>query len=236
LLDANAGNVAAVCIEPVIQGAAGMRLWPAGMLIEVRRLCNEHTVLMVADEVMTGFGRTGTMFACEHEGVKPDLMAVAKGLTGGYMPLAATLTTQEVFDAFLGEFTEFRTFFHGHSYTGNQLACAAALANLRIFEEEHTLENLQPKIQALKSHLDTCRSLPHVTDVRQCGFIGAVELGSFPVEAQMGMKVCQAMRDRGVLTRPIGNVIVIMPPYCLTDEQMAKIFSALAESIRAVVG
>ena len=108
-----------------------MRLWPAGMLIEVRRLCNEHTVLMVADEVMTGFGRTGTMFACEHEGVKPDLMAVAKGLTGGYMPLAATLTTQEVFDAFLGDFTEFRTFFHGHSYTGNHLACAAALAKNR---------------------------------------------------------------------------------------------------------
>jgi len=176
------------------------------------------------------------MFACEHEGVVPDLMALAKGLTGGYLPLAATLTTEQIFTAFLGEYHEFKTFFHGHSYTGNQIGCAAALANLRVFEEEEVLETLQHKIESLKSDLNACRSLPHVVDVRQCGFIGAVELGPYRVEERIGIKVCRAMRARGVLTRPLGNVIVIMPPYCISAEQMEKIFTALAESIRAVVG
>ena len=224
-------DVAAVCIEPLIQGAAGMKLWPSGMLRELRAWCDKTGALLIADEVMTGFGRTGKMFACEHEGVVPDLMALAKGLTGGYLPLAATLASQRIFDSFLGEYAEFKTFFHGHSYTGNQLGCAAALANLRVFKEEHTLENLKPKIQNLESHLV---SIP--LETRQCGFIGAVELGRYPLEQQMGIKVCRAMRERGVLTRPIGNVIVIMPPYCVTREQLNQIFTALAESIRAVVG
>ena len=219
-------EVAGVCIEPLIQGAAGMRVWPAGMLREVRQLCRD--TLLIADEVMTGFGRTGKMFACKHEGVVPDLMALAKGLTGGYLPLAATMATSEIFDAFLGEYAEFKTFFHGHSYTGNQLGCAAALANLRIFEEESTLETLKPKIENLKSHLSKFQA------TRQCGFIGAVDLGEFPLEAQMGIKVCRAMRERGVLTRPIGNVIVIMPPYCISDEQLDGVFTVLAESIREV--
>jgi len=223
-------DVAAVCIEPVIQGAAGMRLWPVGMLRELRAWCDRSGALLIADEVMTGFGRTGKMFACEHEGVRPDLMALAKGLTGGYLPLAATLATEEIFSAFLGEYAEFKTFFHGHSYTGNQLGCAAALANLRVFEEERTLENLKPKIQDLKSHLS------EFPVTRQCGFIGAVELGAYRLEEQMGIKVCRAMAERGVLTRPIGNVIVIMPPYCITGEQLTQIFRALAESIETVVG
>ena len=231
LLQANAGQVAAVCIEPLIQGAAGMRLWPAGMLAEVRRLCTEHNVLLIADEVMTGFGRTGMMFACEQEHVRPDLMAVAKGLTGGYLPLAATLATEEIFNAFLGEYHEFKTFFHGHSYTGNQLGCAAALANLKVFEQEKTLVKLQPKIAWMREHLKTLA--PLVT--RQCGFIGAVEVGQFPLEQQMGIKVCRAMRERGVITRPIGNGIVIMPPYCVTEGQLKRIFDVLAESVRAVV-
>jgi adenosylmethionine-8-amino-7-oxononanoate aminotransferase len=223
-------KIAAVCIEPLIQGAAGMKLWPRGMLRELRRLCDEHHVLLIADEVMTGFGRTGTMFACEQEEVVPDLMALAKGLTGGYLPLGATMASQKIFDAFLGEYGEFKTFFHGHSYTGNQLGCSAALANLQIFEEERTLENLESKIQNLTSHL---RALPQET--RQCGFIGAVDLGPHRLDDQIGNKVCRAMRKRGVLTRPIGNVVVIMPPYCVTNQQLDVIFDALAESIREVL-
>ena len=226
-------EVAGVCIEPLIQGAAGMRLWPTGLLREVRRLCSD--TLLIADEVMTGFGRTGKMFACEHEGVTPDLMAVAKGLTGGYLPLAATLATEEIFAAFLGEYAEFKTFFHGHTYTGNQLGCAAALANLKIFEEERVLESLKIKIYDLKSRLEACRKLPGVVDVRQCGFIGAVEVGPYRLEEQMGIKICRVLRERGVLTRPIGNVIVIMPPYCITGAQLDMIFDALTQSLAAVI-
>ena len=154
-------SVAAVVIEPLVQGAAGMRLWERGLLAELRRLCTKYGALLIADEVMTGFGRTGTMFACEREGVTPDLMAVAKGLTGGYLPLAATLTTEEIFRAFLGDYGEFKTFFHGHSYTGNQLGCAAALANLQVFEDEHTLTTLQPKCERLRAGLEAMRQLPH---------------------------------------------------------------------------
>ncbi len=226
-------EIAGVCIEPLIQGAAGMRLWPSGMLREVRQLCS-HTLLII-DEVMTGFGRTGKMFACEHEGVKPDLMAVAKGITGGYLPLAATLVTEEIYNAFLGEYAEFKTFFHGHSYTGNQLGCAAALANLQVFKSERVLEKLQTQIGDLKSRLEACRRLPGVVDVRQCGFIGAVEVGPYRLEEQMGIKICRLMRNHGVLTRPIGNVIVIMPPYCITGEQLDQIFSALTQSLVAVI-
>ncbi len=229
-------DVAAVCIEPLIQGAAGMKLWPAGMLRELRAWCDRTGALLIADEVMTGFGRTGKMFACEHEGVVPDLMALAKGLTGGYLPLAATLTTEEIFEAFLGEYAEFKTFFHGHSYTGNQLGCAAALANLEVFEHERTLENLQPKIAQMRDELQRYIPVECIRQVRQCGFIGAVEIGPFPVEQQMGIRVCRAMRERGVLTRPLGNVIVIMPPYCITGEQLARVFDVLAESLRGVVG
>jgi len=235
VIDAEADTLAAVVIEPLVQGAAGMKLWKRGLLTELRRFCSGHGVLLIADEVMTGFGRTGTMFACEQEGVTPDLTAVAKGLTGGYLPLAATLTTEEIFNAFLGDYNEFKTFFHGHSYTGNQLGCAAALANLRVFEEEQTLDNLRPKIARLRAGLDHCRELPHVVDVRQIGFIGAVEIGPYSVTDRMGIKVCAQMRERGVLTRPIGNTIVLMPPYCVTDQQLDKILRVLAESIEAAV-
>jgi len=234
IMDGQTDALAAVVIEPLVQGAAGMKLWKPGLLAELRRLCTKRGVLLIADEVMTGFGRTGTMFACEQEGVTPDLMAVAKGLTGGYLPLAATLTTEEIFNAFLGDYSEFKTFFHGHSYTGNQLGCAAALANLQVFDEDQTLDNLQPKITRLKAGLNCCRELPHVVDVRQIGFIGAVEVGPYPLTDRMGIRVCAQMRERGVLTRPIGNTIVLMPPYCTTDQQLDKIFHVLAESIKAV--
>jgi adenosylmethionine-8-amino-7-oxononanoate aminotransferase len=228
--------VAGVCIEPLVQGAAGMRMWPRGLLGELRALCDAEETLLIADEVMTGFGRTGTMFACEQEGVVPDLMALAKGLTGGYLPLAATIATEEIFDAFLGEYAEFKTFFHGHSYTGNQLGCAAALASLRVFDEERTLERVRRLGDQMACDLEACSRLPGVLDVRRCGLIGAVELGPYPVTNRMGINVCAAMRRRGVLTRPIGNVVVVMPPYCISDDQLSAIFAALAAGIEEVCG
>ena len=170
-------KLAAVVIEPMIQGAGGMKLWPRGLLKELREFCTQNGALLIVDEVMTGFGRTGKMFACEHEGVTPDLMAVAKGLTGGYLPLAATLTTEEIFNAFLGEYSEFKTFFHGHSYTGNQLGCAAALANLRVFEEERTLEKLRAHVRAVADGLGSvacaaaCRRCAASRDDRGGGIV-----------------------------------------------------------------
>ncbi len=229
-------EIAGVVIEPLIQGPAGMRVWPPGMLRELRQWCDRTGALFIADEVMTGFGRTGKMFACEHEQVLPDLMAVAKGLTGGYLPLAATLAKEEIYNAFLGDYAEFKTFFHGHSYTGNQLGCAAALANLRVFEEERTLANLPSLIAELGAGMQRCRQIPHVVDVRQVGMIGAVEIGPYPLEAKMGIQVCHEMRERGVLTRPIGNVIVLMPPYCATPEQLRQMTAVLLESVQTVCG
>lgn len=243
ILKGQGNEIAAVCIEPLIQGAAGMRLWPKGLLRRTSELCREHGVLLIADEVMTGFGRTGTMFACEQEGVVPDFMALAKGLTGGYLPLAATLTTEEVFNAFLGDYSEMKTLFHGHSYTGNQLGCAAALANLAIFDEENTLRNLQESIHYLSSILDLLSSDPHVGDVRQCGFIAGIEVFKdaaartpYDWKEKAGIRVCTAMRQRGVLTRPIGNTLVIMPPYCATRWQLNRIVDVMRESIREALG
>ena len=227
-------DVAAVVIEPLIQGAAGMRLWPAGMLRELRTWCDRTGALLIADEVLTGFGRTGKMFACEQEGVTPDIMAVAKGLTGGYLPLAATLTTAKIFDAFLGSYAEFKTFFHGHSYTGNALGCAAALANLRVFEEERTLEKLPALAEQLAAGLARVAKRPGVKEVRQCGCIAAVEIGPYPIEQKMGFQVCDVMRQHGVLTRPIGNVIVLMPPYCVNPAQIEQIFAALEAELNAI--
>lgn len=235
LFEQHGREIAAVVIEPLIQGAGGMKLWPRGLLSDLRRLCDESGVLLIADEVMTGFGRTGTMFACEQEQVVPDLMAVAKGLTGGYLPLAATLTTEEIFNAFLGDYAEFKTFFHGHSYSGNQLGCAAALANLQVFEEEQTLRRVSVIGEQLSVGMERLRKLPHVVDVRCLGGIGAVEIGPYPIEQKMGIKVCSEMRKRGVLTRPLGNTIAIMPPYCITREQLDRVLAVLAESIRTVV-
>jgi len=224
----DAATIAAVVIEPLIQGAAGMRLWPCGLLKELRAWCDTHDVFLIADEVMTGFGRTGTMFACEQEEVVPDFVAMAKGLSGGYLPLAATLTTERVFAAFLGG--PERTLYYGHSYTANQLACAAALANLSIFREERTLDMLQPKITALGALLRPLNELPQVVDVRQCGFISAIEI------IGKGREVCLAARRHGLLTRPIGDVIVLMPPYCTTTEQLASAVHALDAAIRETLG
>jgi adenosylmethionine-8-amino-7-oxononanoate aminotransferase len=218
-------EVAAVIIEPLIQGAAGMKLWPSGMLARLREWCGEHDVLLILDEVMTGFGRTGKMFACEHEEIVPDFIALAKGLTGGYLPLAATLTTERVFSAFLGGVE--RTLFYGHSYTGNQLGCAVALENLAIFREEQTLRSLEHKIALMSSLLDELRSHPRIGEVRQCGFIAGIDLNGFPPEARTGARVCLLARKHGLLTRPIRDTIVLMPPYCISEAELTRAVHAL---------
>ena len=227
-------RIAAVVIEPLLQGAAGMRLWPRGMLAELRAWCDATGVLLILDEVMTGFGRTGTMFACEREDVIPDFIALAKGLTGGYLPLAATLTTERIFSAFLGG--PERTLYYGHSYTANPLGCAAALANLAIFREERLLEKLRGQIAHFTRLLDGLRALG---EVRQCGFIAGIELRQengepFPPARLTGARVCQAARKHGLLTRPIHDVVVLMPPYCITKAQLVQAVEAVAVAVAEV--
>ncbi|MCW3062877.1 MAG: adenosylmethionine-8-amino-7-oxononanoate aminotransferase apoenzyme, partial [Solirubrobacterales bacterium] len=221
LLAEHGDRVAAVIVEPLVQGAAGMLMQPPGYLRAVRELCDEHGVLLICDEVATGFGRTGTMFACEHEGVTPDLMCLAKGLTGGYLPLAATLATERIYEGFLAEFHEFRTFFHGHTYTGNPLACAAALATLEVFEEERTLERLQPKIALLERLLaERVAPLGCVAEIRQRGFMVGIELAGFAVEDRIGHRVTLAARARGAMVRPLGDVVVLMPPLAIAESEL----------------
>jgi adenosylmethionine-8-amino-7-oxononanoate aminotransferase len=231
---------AAVIIEPLIQGAAGMRLWPKGMLAKLRAWCDDTGALLILDEVMTGFGRTGTMFACEQEGVVPDLLACAKGLTGGYLPLAATLVRERIYEAFLGSYEEMKTLFYGHSYTGNQLGCAVALANLALFREENTLASLQPKIARMTALLAELKAHPNVREIRQCGFIAGIEIAQadgtpFDWRAQMGARICHAARAHGLLTRPIRDTIALMPPYCVSDAQLAHAIAALRSAIGEVV-
>jgi adenosylmethionine-8-amino-7-oxononanoate aminotransferase len=209
------------------------------MLARLREWCDAHDVLLIADEVMTGFGRTGTMFACEQEGVVPDFLCVAKGISGGYLPLAATLTTQRVFEAFLGNYEEMKSLFYGHSYTGNQLACAAALANLRIFREEKVLAALQPKIALMRDLATELKLNRFVADVRQCGFVMGIEVAQpggepFDWRAQTGARICDAARKHGLLTRPVRDTIVLMPPYCITDAQLAQAFTAIEAAINEV--
>ncbi len=239
VLREHADEVIAVVMEPLVQGAGGIIVHPSGYLRGVRELCDRHGVLLILDEVAVGFGRTGKMFACEHEGVAPDIMAVAKGLTGGYLPLAATLTTGEVHDAFLGEYEQFKSFFHGHTYTGNALACAAALASLDVFEKEKTLEQIQPSIRQLARRLEEFRALEHVGDVRQRGLIAGIELvknrgtkAEYEPAEKVGIRVTRAARKRGLITRPLGNVIVIMPPLCISAEDLDRMLDILFESIR----
>ena len=251
--------------EPLLQGAAGMIPQPAGWLRRVTEIARCHGALLIADEVMTGFGRTGvapvsnqstiqaepkvrdrrdacpTLFACHQESVQPDFLALAKGLTGGYLPMAATLTTGKVFDAFLGRYDEFKTFFHGHSFTGNQLGAAAALASLEILQRQESIRSRRVLQRTLTQELKSLWSLPNVGDIRQVGLVVGVELvrdwptrTPFTLRERVGIRVCEAMARRGVLTRPIGNVIVLMPPYCTTPAQLQKMVSALAEGVREV--
>ncbi|MFZ1072992.1 MAG: adenosylmethionine--8-amino-7-oxononanoate transaminase [Verrucomicrobiia bacterium] len=239
---------AAFVFEPLIQGAAGMIPQPAGWLNRAANIARSHGALLIADEVMTGFGRTGTLnpellFASHQEGVQPDFLCLAKGMTGGYLPMAATLTTQMIFDAFLGEYGEFKTFFHGHSFTGNQLGAAASLASLDILHGSGSVRARAKLQQTLRSELQALWKLPGVGDIRQVGLIAGVELVKnwrtrqpFDLRERAGIRVCEAMARRGVLTRPVGNVIVLMPPYCTTTAQLQKMAAALREAIATVLG
>jgi adenosylmethionine---8-amino-7-oxononanoate aminotransferase len=237
LLAEHGDRVAAVIVEPLVQGAAGMLMQPPGYLRRVRELCDSHQLLLICDEVATGFGRTGAMFACEHEDVTPDLMCLGKGLTGGYLPLAATLATERIYDGFLAAYEEYRTFFHGHTYTGNPLACAAALATLEVFEEERTLERLGPKIALLERLLaDTVAPLPAVAEIRQRGFMVGIELAGFEPADRVGHQVTLAARERGAIIRPLGDVIVLMPPLSIEAAELERLVDITAAAIAQATG
>jgi adenosylmethionine-8-amino-7-oxononanoate aminotransferase len=218
-----------------------MIVQPAGFLKRVRELCDRHDILMIADEVATGFGRTGAMFACNHEDVVPDIMALSKGIAAGYLPLAATVTGDKVYSAFLGSYAELKTFFHGHTFTGNPLACAVALKSLHLFQQDNLLEKLQARIARLKLHLDDFTSMRHVGDVRQCGLAAGVELVEnrengtpYPWKDKVGIRVCLEARKRGVFSRPLGNTIVIFPPLVISNDELDMLMDVLKESIRVV--
>src|SRR5437899_7535043 len=236
LAPAEIAKIAAVVIEPLIQGAAGMRLWPSGTLRAIREWCNQTETLLIVDEVMTGFGRTGRMFASEHEGVIADMVVMAKGLTGGYLPLAITAISEKVFSAFDGSVAEGKALAYGHSYTGNELACAAAKASLEVFENERVLEALQSKIQYLTSALADLQKLPGVKEVRRCRFIAGIEIEESPngLRPHLATAVCKEARRHGLLTRPLRNIVVLMPPLCITIDQLIKAVEALRVSIAAV--
>jgi adenosylmethionine-8-amino-7-oxononanoate aminotransferase len=234
-------KVAGFILEPLVQGAGGMIVSPPGYLKGIRKLCRQYNILLIADEVATGFGRTGKMFACEHENVRPDILCLAKGITGGYLPLAATLTTEKIYNAFLGKFKDLKTFFHGHTYTGNQLACAAAIANLALFRKEKTLNRMQKKIELLKKGLTKISFHSHVGEVRQKGLMAGIELvrdkrskEPFSIEEKMGWKVCLMARENGLLIRPLGNVVVLMPPLNISQQELGKIIKITGDSIKDV--
>jgi len=236
------GTLAALVMEPLMQGAAGMWSQPVQYVQALSDTCRRHGILFILDEVATGFGRTGKMFACEHAGLTPDILCLAKGITGGYLPLAATLTTEEIFSAFLGEYRDFKTFFHGHTYTGNPLGCAAAITNLELFEREDIVASMQPKIAYLKKRLaEELLPLPHVSDVRQWGFMVGIELvedkasrKNYPPERRIGYKVILEARKHSVMIRPLGDIIILMPPLDIADEELTLLLDVVLDSIRAV--
>ncbi|MFP7414266.1 adenosylmethionine--8-amino-7-oxononanoate transaminase [Priestia filamentosa] len=241
LLKEHHHTIAALSIESIVQGASGIIVMPEGFLSGVRELCTKYEVLLIVDEVATGFGRTGKMFACEHENVQPDLMAAGKGITGGYLPIAVTFATERIYEAFYDDYSNMKTFFHGHSYTGNQLGCAVALENLRLFEVEEVVEKVAEKSENLKKLLNTLYELPHVGDVRQLGFMCGIELVQskkmrqpFPSDKRIGYKVSLKMRELGMLTRPLGDVIVLMPPLVSTVEDLKEMIEIIKQAITEV--
>jgi adenosylmethionine-8-amino-7-oxononanoate aminotransferase len=243
ILEREGGRVAGVVVEPLIQAAGGMLLLPDGWLRRARELCDRHGTLLIVDEVATGFGRTGQMFACAHENVSPDLMAIAKGMTAGFLPLAATLTTQEIFEGFLAPVRDHRQFFHGHSYTGNALGCAATLASLDVFAEENVLDHVQEVSAHLATRLETLRRLPAVGDIRQRGLMVGVELvrdretkEPFDPRDRVGHLVCMAMRKHGMILRPLGDTVVVLPPLSIHRDEIDSLIDALGQCITQVTG
>ena len=238
VISLHAHELAAVLIEPLFQGASGIRIYPRGYTRAVWEMTKRHGILFIVDEVATAFGRTGKMFACEHEGIEPDIMGLGKGISGGYLPLAATLTTEEIYQAFLGPG---RTFYHGHTYTGNPLACAAALASLDIFEQEQTLTRIQPLIEQMRQGLEPLHALPMVADIRQYGLVVGIELAynkdcrtPFPAEKKAGVRVIKEARRRGVILRPLSDVIVLMPQLAISAQELTLLLDVVQEAIIAV--
>lgn len=241
ILSRRSSELACAVVEPLVQGAGGMITMPDGFLRDLAMVCSDFDVLLLADEVATGFGRTGRMFACGHEGVEPDLLAIGKGLTGGYLPVAATLTTDRIYDAFWGEHSELKTFFHGHSFTGNQLGCAVALASLNLFETGQLMERTNMSAAQLAGDLKPLDGLSHVGDVRQRGLMVGIELVQdrdarrpYPWQDAVGMQVCRRARDLGMITRPLGDVVVFMPPLATESEDLSAMTGILEQSIREV--
>jgi adenosylmethionine-8-amino-7-oxononanoate aminotransferase len=239
ILKNESDRICAVIAEPLVQGAAGIIVHPQGFLKGVRDLTKKYNVLLIADEVATGFGRTGKMFACENENVEPDIMCVAKGITGGYLPLAATLATQEIFDAFLGKPEDFKTFYHGHTYTGNALACAAAVASLELFEENKIIESLPVKINLMKEYFGKISNLDYIGDIRQCGMMAGIEIvkdkntkESFAYEKLIGAKLCTAMRAKGAMMRPLSDVIVLMPPIAIDLNTLKTLLDVVFDTLK----
>ena len=231
-------RVTAAVVEPIVQGAGGMIVAPPGYLRGLSELCRKYGALLIADEVATGFGRTGRMFASSHESVAPDMVCVSKGITGGYLPLGATLTTEKIYRAFLGKYEEFKAFFHGHTYTANPLACEAARANLRIFERRKVLDKIQNTIRLLKDGLEEFKNLPLVGDVRQAGLMAGIvivkdkkTLESFPPSARAGKRICMEARKHGILSRPLGDVLVLMPPLSISAGETRLLLEGMRRSI-----
>lgn len=231
-------EIAAMTVESLIQGAGGMNVMPSGYLKGVEQLCKKYDILLIVDEVATGFGRTGKMFAVEHEDVEPDLMTIAKGITGGYLPVAATLTTEKIYEAFYDDYHKLKTFFHGHSYTGNQLGCAAALANLEIFEEENLIEQVQKKMKHVSKLLEGLKELKHVGQIRQCGLMCGIDVMAdpennvaFPAIERIGYKATLKMRELGLLTRPLGDTIVFMPPLATSFDELTEMVRIMKKAI-----
>jgi len=239
ILKTKSDEIAGCIIEPLFEGAAGMITSPPGFLKGVRRLTKKYKVLLIADEVATGFGRTGAMFACDAEGVAPDFLCLAKGLTGGYLPLAATLTSEKVYRAFLGRYDEFKSFFHGHTYTGNPLGCAAAIASLEIFKKENVIEKLAGKVALFKRLLERFDSLENVGEVRQIGLVAGIELVAvratqepYPASERLGHRVCMEARNYGLLIRPLGDTIVVMPPLSVKETELKKIIDITFKCVK----
>jgi len=238
LLETSKDEIAALIVEPIVQGASGIIIMPTGCLREMAALCRNYGVLFIADEVATGFGRTGAMFACDLEEVSPDLMVIGKGLTGGYLPVAATLATDEVYDAFYADYEEQKTFFHGHSFTGNPLGCAVALASLKLFEERNMLEGVRVKASFVERKLAVLKDFPHVGDIRQKGLMLGIELvrdkatrQPYDWDERIGVRVSQRARELGMLTRPLGNVVVFIPPLASTEAELEIMIDILVKSI-----
>ncbi|GAB4195625.1 MAG: adenosylmethionine--8-amino-7-oxononanoate transaminase [Phycisphaeraceae bacterium] len=239
LLEHQSDQTAAVVIEPVMQGAAGMICQPPGFVKGVRELCDQYDVLLIADEVATGFGRTGTLFACEHDGISPDILCLAKGISGGYLPLAATLTTDRIEQAFCGELDERRTLYHGHTYTGNPLACAAAIASLKLFDENRVIEHVNQSARMIRDKLAILRDHPHVLDIRQRGLMVGIELcrdrshaESFDFAARTGARICHAMRDHGLILRPLGDTLVLMPAPAMDHDTLNQMLDIVLLTLR----